>query len=415
MGEPEMQPHFKESTLVRIQKLIASGIKSRKEIITQTRLSARYVWRLIRENNLLPSRRDQTIEKLRELYNRGLTLQQAAKEMDTAPANVRSHVRVYDLDMQFSSPQLPATDENAQTALANTNPEERELVKKILQGYSIYQIGKRFDFTYEWARQYIKDHQLYLLWQKARTRAKQRTSEKQHSEEKECTHARENFLSLLEARVQQHCSLELSWPEKKCVEHIYKRKRIQRNNIPSQKILKVYQSYEKAKNEGKKISFESIGKEAGVSSLVAWRLIKKAGCKSLHWTYVRRHGISQEEKAQIREASLLQMPLQDLQYFSGFSSTCFIKYGIKREHDTAIRKRFGSDGPRLTYRLASQMYEAQDLDFTLQQIQKLFSIAEAYVNYAFFHKREIQELIIRALQIFHPEGKITKPYLSKGS
>jgi hypothetical protein len=408
MSEPEINSSVKENALTRIKRVISSGITSRDEIAAQTKLNAKHVRKIIRKNNLLPRKRDQTIGKLRELYDRGLTLQQAAREMSTAPANIRARVQAYDLNLPFLSPQLPATDENVQVALTNADPDERGLVRAILQGNSLPKIGKHFDFTSEYARQYIKDHQLRLLWQKARTSAKQ------HTEAKELHHARENFLPLLEKRFQQQLnSPDFSWSEKKSAEYIHDRSWISCDALSPQRIFKVYHSYEKAKSKGNKISFKSIGREAAVSPPVAWSLLKKAGCVSLNWTVVQRHSISAEKKAKIREASLLEISLKDLEYFSGLSSICFIRYGTKRKPHTTYIKSFGSSPPRLTYRLASQIYEAEDLGFTPPQIQELFGITEAHVNYVSANRMEIQRPIMKALQIFHPEREITKPYFSK--
>lgn len=68
---------------------------------------------------------------------------------------------------------------------------------------------------------------------------------------------------------------------------------------------------------------------------------------------------------------------------------------------------------KLTYRLASEMYEAQDLGFTKEETMQLFDAPETIVDYALEHRIRIGTEIMLALRELYKTSQITKPYLTE--
>ena len=71
---------------------------------------------------------------------------------------------------------------------------------------------------------------------------------------------------------------------------------------------------------------------------------------------------------------------------------------------------FGKD--KSTYRTASQVYEAQDAGFTLEETIKLLEKRKEAIGYCLAHRKEIEPKIRAILKQIYPTKKITKPYLT---
>ena len=66
----------------------------------------------------------------------------------------------------------------------------------------------------------------------------------------------------------------------------------------------------------------------------------------------------------------------------------------------------------LNYRTASQIYEARDAGFSIEETLELLEKDERVYGYALEHELEISEHIINNLRIMFPDKKITKPYIT---
>ncbi|MEK6940231.1 MAG: hypothetical protein AABX31_05895, partial [Nanoarchaeota archaeon] len=74
-------------------------------------------------------------------------------------------------------------------------------------------------------------------------------------------------------------------------------------------------------------------------------------------------------------------------------------------------RRFGfGKGTSLTYRLASQIYEAADLGFNSTEVTELLDTTPRVVEYALTERKTLESKIINALQVLYPEENIYKPY-----
>ena len=68
----------------------------------------------------------------------------------------------------------------------------------------------------------------------------------------------------------------------------------------------------------------------------------------------------------------------------------------------------------MPFRLASQIYEADDLDcFKPKEIAQLLDTSQQAVQYAIDYRHEIEPKITRALRTLYPKEDIRVPYRTK--
>ncbi|MEK6928743.1 MAG: hypothetical protein AABW65_02185 [Nanoarchaeota archaeon] len=396
-----------KTSLELINEVIARGITFRKEIAQCSGLNPTHVNSIIKKYNLLPKKRMQTISTLKALHAEGLTLQQAANKLNRLPMSLRTIIRNYHLQ-DFLSEQLSPTRENMRIARHREDKEHRELYKMIRRGASLTQIGASFGFTREWARQFINDASLHHIWRKSRK------SYEQHTEAKELARNRNKIFSLFQTHILKQLNSEnISWPEKKTVEYILNYKYNKGINTSPERIKVLFKAYHEAQQKGERLSFEKLGKKAGISAPSAQRLLEKIGCLSIYkkLEYKPRKHLTPEQINRMQEASRLPMVLEDLAYFSGRSAYPFLVYGKKREQHLNSINWFSYNKLRLTYRIASQIYEAEDAGFSQQEMQELFEVPHHHVAHALEHRSKIAPIIMKALRLLHPEKHYTKPYL----
>ena len=89
-------------------------------------------------------------------------------------------------------------------------------------------------------------------------------------------------------------------------------------------------------------------------------------------------------------------------------------YGLKNKRPKVQHaiKSFGMGRNHniLTYRLASQIYEACDLGFTLEETCELLDTTPQIVDYAIKHDKKIEADIVKALRILYKDKRVNRPY-----
>src|SRR3989344_4020138 len=103
------------------------------------------------------------------------------------------------------------------------------------------------------------------------------------------------------------------------------------------------------------------------------------------------------------------LPNRDIAYFVGlpdhFPKAYFAKKSSKNPAEAFI------SGSLLTYRLASQVYEAQDLGFTPAEIAELVDARIKTISFAIAQRISIERPIIDALREVYKDNKHDKPYV----
>ena len=75
-------------------------------------------------------------------------------------------------------------------------------------------------------------------------------------------------------------------------------------------------------------------------------------------------------------------------------------------------KRMSRDEGDVTYRLASQIYEAYDVGFTIGESVELLDSSERKVRWALEYRDKVEPVLVRTLQKMFRDKEITTPYLT---
>ena len=147
------------------------------------------------------------------------------------------------------------------------------------------------------------------------------------------------------------------------------------------------------------MSQEQLGEGLGIAQPRISIILKKVGLKAMY----EKRRISQEKKEAIRRGYNVDMNVRDIAYFLNVPHDVvyhdFSQIGKRSRIQRFVVSIFGK---HLTYPRASQIYEAQDLDFGIEEITELLEIDEELVNYAISNRISIESKIIEALKTLYP-------------
>jgi hypothetical protein len=204
---------------------------------------------------------------------------------------------------------------------------------------------------------------------------------------------------------------EESWAHGKTVEYMMAIPYWAPNRMPGARLLEVFQSYERHMH--KEFPLNKVEKEVGICTTQLHRMLKKVDVSCKTKTYEKKD-LRIEDVLFAREQG---MSYNDIEYFSGCNATA-VRNRVEKifpnvPHNTGIR-RMTIDGKLavLTYRLASQIYEARDLAFSNEDIASLCNTPVPLVEFALDKRREIAPSICTVLRRLYSGIAITGPYLS---
>ncbi len=200
---------------------------------------------------------------------------------------------------------------------------------------------------------------------------------------------------------------EEGWAMQKAVEALYARNR---RTYKLQDIYAIFQKYERAQREGKKLSLEELAEGTPFLFVDVGRLLREIGVEPMHGNLDKK-ATSQWKKQSIDKAyEKVSISTYDIAHFIDVNPQVvrkrFCKKG-KRENIQTI-KDWGKQ--KLTYRLASQIYETVDLGFNQSETAELLDANPKVVEYALSERKGLEPTIINALQVLYPQETITKPY-----
>jgi predicted transcriptional regulator len=257
----------------------------------------------------------------------------------------------------------------------------------VCQGLSIPKIADAEGVTKQAISQYIKITRQRKAW-------KQKRKEAQQTEQ-----ARNAFMNLLNNKACKMVRMA-DWAGARTEEYMQVRTR-----APREKVHKVYDEYHQAKIKGEKPSYRQLAKKAGCNFTYVMGLLHFAGLKPLYTEY---HECETPVQTMI-QISRTGLTPPDIAYFCGMSENGvrlrFSEAGFRqRRNNTKLNKSM----PKLTYRLASEIYEAADLGFAYDEISELLDARINVVEYAMRRRRELAPTITAALRLMYPDCR--KPY-----
>lgn len=371
-----------------------------------------------------------TIFRLTEAAKKGLTIQETSRKTDLSQSYIRS--RAYKYKIPFKD-LLKEKETKTRSALLSDEltrkkinwlkhhldkedkkyKKEKLFSKLVRKGLTLEKIGDKLGLTRERIRQKINETGQYESWRLSRSFYKYTREERDLEEE------RGKLIDILHKRVQQQINSideTIQWAEKKANEYkLSMKKSLTTKNfplpIPYEKLLEVFRYYREAQLKGEKLSFDDISKRAGFKSAgLSKRILNRVSLQSLNWQVEDTRRLSEDQKKMVERSASLEMNNNDRAYFMNLPEHIPTQYGIKGKR--IVLKQFSIEEPRLTYGLASQIYEVQDALFTREEIIELLDTSPKAVDYSLEHKDEIAPKIINALNILYPEKKYAKPYLS---
>ena len=175
-------------------------------------------------------------------------------------------------------------------------------------------------------------------------------------------------------------------------------------------LITFFERYKEAKNSGKKLGLYGLTQGLSITAQNAGRILHRVGLEPLYGNK-DIHGIPTEKKEAILRAYGLEMPRDDIAYFLGIPDGRMRHHIRKIGNKSKISLRNIASIRNLTYRLASQIYEAQDLGFNENEIAQLFDKKEAVVNHEIENRELYQKTIINALRVLYVDNSINKPYM----
>ena len=218
----------------------------------------------------------------------------------------------------------------------------------------------------------------------------------------------ENIIYILKTRVDELVKKE-SWAFQKAFE--YMESGSKKSGVQFGTLITAFERLEKGANYREKIELTVIADGLNMHLTTLGRIFRAVGVESMY-NSKQRNIPTEEKKEQIRRGYSLEMTVPDIGYFleipNNVVAGIFRKIGNRPRIKRYIA-RFGNKD--LIYRLASQIYEAEDLKFKKNEIAKLLDTNKAVVDYATANREALQQKIIGVMRILYHDNSINKPYL----
>ncbi len=275
-------------------------------------------------------------------------------------------------------------------------------------GLTQTEIAERVGVTRSYVGQYLKfTGQLGTL---SEARKRKLNEQQQHKTsrilEEEQTKSPYQFLvNVLYAVLNQ------DWPAQKALEY-QSSVQSQPSNISFENLLTIFGMYQEAVESGRKISLEEMANAVDASPGSIGRMLKTVGLKPLYGTRNRKIIPAQKKEEMLRVYDT-DLTYTDAAYFLGVKHSIVNQnkpenYGFREERGLLLGQR------RLTYRLASQIYEAYDMGFTPDEIPQCIVSAcdkKKMVDFALRNRDTFEPQIIAQFQMIWPDKTFDRPYL----
>jgi predicted DNA-binding transcriptional regulator AlpA/predicted transcriptional regulator len=389
-----------------IKQAIENGAKTSDEIAERTGLSLSWIYYYSKEGKItipvkrtraggLPnSERKLQLEALAEDAN---SIEEIAKESGMKP------ISVYNLGRKLGI-KLPGFKKNRYASACRERDRNRD--RLIRRGLSLGEISKAEGITRERIRQYIVGTGQHESWRKSREHYKRARFPKDYENKQElekiagqiiqsgwnraCEKERKAYLKTLE-----YCS------------------KVNNRTFSFEQLFNFFEKYFSALKNREKLSLKELGKSSGIHLVVAGKILGKVDLEPLHG---KRKKISRREIRIYERAHGVEMPVLDIAYFSDYSPDNLNAYFSvhrdelgERPKNTCLGLKYHLKG-HLDYRLASEVYQAEDLGFSKEEILDLFDMSEKVYGVLCKDRKDIKGKIIEALRTLNPDKVIDKPY-----
>lgn len=287
----------------------------------------------------------------------------------------------------------------------------------IRMGLSIGVIADKLGTTRENIRQYILRTGQYEKWSKSRVYYK---NAKRIRREENRENSSELIGGLMGSVIERKLD-EIPKDERRPYELAVKTA-LNHRAYSYESLLSLFKAYFGAKDRGESISISGLERASGIFFIVVGRLLHEANLSTLIRPNMRiRKILSLEQETSIKNATKLPLSATDVAYFLKINSPFSVSSRFKMMgHSVKLDKaKLGSvklDYHKipfyLTYRKASEIYEAKDARFSITEIAELTDRNVDFVKDVLSRREKYQPKIMRVLRMLYPDREIKKPYIN---
>ena len=295
--------------------------------------------------------------------------------------------------------------------------ERADLNLLIEQGLSLKEIGRVYGVGRERARQIIKAHGKKEVF---KTNRNMQTKTFKKNERNKVL---EEILGHITERTKDLVKKE-GWAYEKALEYLDKPRQNLGSRLVSHSfddLLAVFEKYEDAQKTGQKLSLMELAEGSSYHFVQVGKVLNAVGVSPMkRGDNVKKRVVTPKYKKEaIKRSVNVEMPSADIAYFLGIQSYIvennISQWGLRAKKQGFFKpiKQFGSreNHEALTYRLASEIYEARDkCKFNYQETAEVLDTSQKIVEHALKHRNEIEPVILNSLKVLYNDANINKPY-----
>ena len=296
----------------------------------------------------------------------------------------------------------------------NLSPEQiQERDRLIDLGLSLKEISEISGVSYQAISIYIMFSGKSKKWKYKRDNIKKREieiKEEIRNEELKRVKCLEEITAQIFSHMKYQAEIE-GWPSIKAVEYSATRKR----KLPYkfEDLITVFKRYKKAAGSDTRLSYRELCEGTKISEMILSHILKNVNLKPFYEEFSNVRRLTESDKETLQKILNLGFPVPDIGYFLGVLPSTISQFYKRRNikiYRTETRIRPKGTSEVLTYRLASQFYEAMDIGFDTQEIMELYDRDIGVIELAKEKRSEIEPKIINLLRVMY-NSEINKPYL----
>jgi hypothetical protein len=297
-----------------------------------------------------------------------------------------------------------------------------EIKDLVIQGYSSREIGIQKGYCSTWILNCLIGSGLYESGKQARQERIEFSSKR--SNIMSLNNGRKAFLRVLYAQLESQAKEE-GWAYEKAVAYWSRLNKKHHLVKPFSDYLRVFEVYAQAKERGERLSLEEIAQESNFRLMSLLRMLKAVGVGSMRWTTAPRNPKPVQEA--IHRGIGRGLGAKDLMYFLDLSHNhvagAFITQKVSHSPNLAVeiwdsKKRKNRYIPLC---VASEVYEANDAGFELEEIEELLMVNRKRRKYPrriihslLLSRAEVEPVLVDTLRELYNRKDLDKPYKVSG-
>ena len=289
------------------------------------------------------------------------------------------------------------------------DPKKDRLIKR---GLSLEQISKKTRISKERVRQYIVGRGMHEEWRESREHFKNQTHYKFRDNKRDQILA-DSLDGLIKSKLDELPEKERFASEGAMI--IDSNRTRGRSYSFEQVYDLLVDRFEVIESGGKK-SVSEYERDHDISFPTVSRIFQRLNLSTTHdKKHKAKKFVNDFQEEAIERAYDLCMNVPDIAYFLGVRphvvSVRFIEMG-GRDPGDYVKELGGVEGKKkVNYRIASQVYEARDAGFSIDETLELLDTSRPVYDFAIRKSKTIKPDIIEALKVLYPDRNIENPWV----